>query len=488
MLGVKLRSDRVDTYDELGERGQPVYRVAPQILEVLRRQLEHPDLAKHFAVPQANDDGTVVDWYAPEEGEVIPWSSATPEERQAMRSQILGVEKTLEGLAAKIRAKDASGDRRLLGALLHWVTYFPDFSYIYQVNQRAVVCFWGFLHAGADRSRNPLHIPDVVPEPVPPASPAVEPAITPAAPVMPSGPSPAAMPLANDPPRTPWWKRWWMWLLLALLLLLLLFGLRSCFMQPALPTLSLPSVTPTLPDLKVDPPSVPNLASQASGLSLPSLPTFNGSAGGASTGGLPAGVPDTGRGGTAPLMPAAPEPGAGNASPVPPTVPDIAAAPTPADDAQAALAPPLPSDNQAARALPSTLPATAPGSDPGAGLAIPAGAKDGRADFLNGHWRAGAGIQDRATGAPLRLEYQFEKGEGHVLVRRHNGVECKASTSASMAGGALSLTNSSQAACSDGTAYELPKVECKPNARESAHCQGSYGDVRFPISMRQANP
>lgn len=477
MLGVKLRSDRVDTYDELGERGQPVYRVAPQILEVLRRQREYPDLAKHYAVPQANDNGTMVDWYAPEQGEVIPWSSATPEEQQSMQAQLVRAESVLKGIADQIRTEDATGDRRLFGALLHWVSFLPDHSYVYLVNQRAVVCFWGFLHAGADRSRNPLHFPEAVSQSAPSIPLVAEDVPVPLAPVA-SPAVPLAEPAPDSPPPAPWWKRWWMWLLLALLLLLLLFGLRSCLSPSALPKFALPDMTPSLPDFKVDVPrpDLPALATQTPGFSMPSLPTM---------GSMPSiGAPE----GSVPL----PDPASSVAATLPPANSDpVPAGATPATQAEAgpsAIPPPAVPNPPDAAVPPASIPSQSPGGSPGAGLTIPAGAKDGRADFLNGHWRAGAGIQDRATGAPLRLEYQFEKGEGHVVLRRHNGVECKAPTSASMANGALSLTNSSQAACSDGTAYELPKVECSSSARESAQCQGSYGDARFPMSMRQAHP
>ena len=51
---------------------------------------------------------------------------------------------------------------------------------------------------------------------------------------------------------------------------------------------------------------------------------------------------------------------------------------------------------------------------PGKSLQIPPAASNGQANFLNGKWKAGAGIQDKNTGKPLRLEYEFNKGKGQV--------------------------------------------------------------------------
>ncbi|OAE57618.1 hypothetical protein DBL07_13670 [Achromobacter mucicolens] len=121
-------------------------------------------------------------------------------------------------------------------------------------------------------------------------------------------------------------------------------------------------------------------------------------------------------------------------------------------------------------------------------MQIPVGTKEGNADFLNGNWRAGAGIQDRDTGEPLRLHYQFENGEGSVTLKRHNGVQCSAPVSAAVSKGSLMISNSVAAKCSDGGTYEMPQIQCQPGATSIASCAGNYGDNRFPISMRRAQP
>ncbi|MGB3425355.1 SrfA family protein, partial [Castellaniella sp.] len=118
-------------------------------------------------------------------------------------------------------------------------------------------------------------------------------------------------------------------------------------------------------------------------------------------------------------------------------------------------------------------------------LSLPPNLANGPADFLNGQWRAGAGIQDAQTGKPLRLEYQFKDGKGQVTVTRGNAT-CQGPVSAAMEGGALHITPNGQAQCSDGGQYELPRIQCKPGATTSADCAGHYRDMRFPLSMRQS--
>lgn len=119
-------------------------------------------------------------------------------------------------------------------------------------------------------------------------------------------------------------------------------------------------------------------------------------------------------------------------------------------------------------------------------LQIPAeSSKTGNVDFLNGKWNAGAGIQDKTTGKPLRLNYEFEKGKGKVRVERGDGVQCVGDVNAAMRGGSLSIANTGIANCSDGSFYQLPSVNCKPDVAGSADCEGEYGSgQRFPMSMK----
>lgn len=119
-------------------------------------------------------------------------------------------------------------------------------------------------------------------------------------------------------------------------------------------------------------------------------------------------------------------------------------------------------------------------------LSIPEDGANGSTEFLNGDWRAGAGIQDRRTGKPLRLEYRFNDGKGEVTVRRPDGVACSGPVVAGMSSGSLGIDSQGQAACADGSNYDMPQVTCAQGAQSIADCTGSYGNERFPMSMRRA--
>ena len=78
--GVLLRSGRADAFMALGEGGRPVFRSALQLREALRRRAGN--FADHLAIPQSNETGSTLDWYSPVSGQVVPWTTATEQERE----------------------------------------------------------------------------------------------------------------------------------------------------------------------------------------------------------------------------------------------------------------------------------------------------------------------------------------------------------------------------------------------------------------------
>ncbi|MEX5452011.1 SrfA family protein, partial [Stutzerimonas stutzeri] len=249
MRGALLRSGKSETFTALGETGQPVYRAALQLREAIRRK--DANLVEHLAIPQSDELGNQIDWYSDIPGDVIPWTSATEEERAPARQQLERLKAALDDLSARFLGSDPAdqqGDKAVFGKLLKRVIYFPDESFVYLVNGKPVLTFWGFQHADADRSLEPLHClyPRSEPEPSAPI-PTPAAAATVAAPL-------AAVAVESVPVVTrPWWRRWWwLWpLLLLLLALLLLSLLRGCMPTtrlPNLPQLNLPAIsTPELP-------------------------------------------------------------------------------------------------------------------------------------------------------------------------------------------------------------------------------------------------
>lgn len=460
MQGALLRSGKSESFTALGETGQPVYRAALQLREAIRRK--SATIVDHLAIPQSNELGNI-DWYSPIAGDVIPWSAATEAERAPARAQLEVLKTALEELSERFLAADGDqplGDKAVFGKLLKRVINFPDQDFVYLVNGTPVLTFWGFEKANADRSLSPLHCLYPSAEPVIPAPAAVPPVAPAAAPLA---------PVVEIVRKRSWWRRWW-WLLplLLLLLLLLLFGLRSC-----VPAVTIPGLG-ALPGFDV--PKLPSIDVPRGGVG--SVPGLNGGAtpaDGAAAPGLPAMTAADPAAAPAAAEPAPTEPAATPAEPATPPAPEPAAQPPGAEPGPAPEPSPV---------TPPTLPA---GEPPAANqaLSIPANANNGVADFLNGQWRAGAGIQDRRTGKPLRLEYQFKNGQGDVTVHRADGVACSGPVAAAMNAGSLSIDSKGQAACADGSHYDMPKITCKQGAKSAADCTGGYANEQFPLSMRQ---
>jgi outer membrane biosynthesis protein TonB len=207
--------------------GNPVFLAAAQLRAAIARRLG-ADVVDSFAIPQRNEDGDTIDWYAPAPGPVVPWSAATPDEQARAKERLLEVRERIEELARTMQA-EPSGERQVFGRLLEHVTTFPGDEHVYLVDDRPVVTFWGFLENDAPVGSDPLlNLPVIEPQALPPRR------------------------------RIPWW----VWLLLALLLLALLYLLWRAWQTPPpeapLPGVQQPAVEePPAPVPLTDAPSEP---------------------------------------------------------------------------------------------------------------------------------------------------------------------------------------------------------------------------------------
>jgi hypothetical protein len=273
----------------------------------------------------------------------------------------------------------------------------------------------------------------------------------------------------------PWWRRWWWLLLLPLLLLLLwlLLGLRGCVPIPSVAVDLLPEgIVPV--EKQLEEPKLPGNVTTLNGVPV------NGTVVGSTTGN---GTAVTGTHGVE-----APAVEGSEADTAPAGVtqdPGKDPAKDPAAD-PAAESPTTPPENKTAPPDITSPEAEKPATKPGPPLSIPPDAADGAAKFLDGQYRAGAGIQDRRTGKPLRLEYQLKDGKGEVTVHQADGTKCSGPVSATMKGGSLAIDSQGQAVCADGSTYDMPKVNCRKGATTVADCTGGYGKDQFPMSMRHA--
>jgi len=70
MHGALLRTGKSDEFIAVGETGQPVHKAALQLIAALARKA--PPMAGFLAVPKSNEQGSVIDWYSPVQGDVGP--------------------------------------------------------------------------------------------------------------------------------------------------------------------------------------------------------------------------------------------------------------------------------------------------------------------------------------------------------------------------------------------------------------------------------
>lgn len=503
MPGALLRSGKLQEFKPLGEDGQPVYTSALQLREAIRLKLGR-DAAHCLAVPQRNETGDRIDWYAPEEGDVVPWSAATDDERVQAKAMLEKMHASLLQVGSTMRGEQ-SRDRQIFGRLLEKVIYFPDDTHVYLVNGKPVLTFWGFTDPLGGSGEDPLG--------------RLQPRAAVATPVS-ASPLPVAEPAPLPPPvpvaarkRFPWW-----WLLLLLLLLLLLyFLLRSCAPDVPLPFVE-PDVTEEQPvetvrdGVRYD--ADGNVISTVDGSTTSSGVTEGSVTPDAGTEPPPDLQPDamTPEEGMPEETPPAEEPTpeepateppagqepAAEEPPVPEEPPQEEQPPTepPAEEQPPAGEPPAPEEQPAEQQQPTPpeLQDQAQQPKPQSGqqppmkpLEIPPdAARTGNTDFLDGKWKAGAGIQDARTGKPMRLDYDFKDGKGKVKITGSDGVECVGDVNTSMSGGGLVINNQGQAKCKDGSTYKLPNVTCKPGATSAADCSGQYDNSnKFPISMKQ---
>jgi hypothetical protein len=275
----------------------------------------------------------------------------------------------------------------------------------------------------------------------------------------------------------PWWRRWWWLLLLPLLLLLLwlLLGLRGCVPIPSVAVDLLPEgIVPV--EKQLEEPKLPGNVTTLNGVPV------NGTVVGSTTG---TGTAVTGTHGVEAPAVEGNEADAATAGVT--QDPGNDPAKDPAADS-AAESPTTPPENKTAPPDITSPEGEKPAATkkPGPPLSIPPDAADGAAKFLDGQYRAGAGIQDRKTGKPLRLEYQLKDGKGEVTVHQADGTKCSGPVSATMKGGSLAIDSQGQAVCADGSTYDMPKVNCRKGATTVADCTGGYGKEQFPMSMRHA--
>lgn len=457
-----LRSGNLDAVLALGENGQPVYLSALQLRETLRLRKQQK-LADCLAIPQANERGDRIDWYAPFSGRVKSWNAASESERQQALSQLENHQQTMTAISQRALSADKPA-LKLFGALLSKAFQFPDRQYVYLVDGRPVLTFWGFVELDK-RSRSdalaclrttlqpePLSDEPLVAAPLPKAAPTPvpttpEPVIAPP----PVTPPPASAPVsayqamtelsdnANDnetvseaapavaTPAAPAKRsRRLLWTVVPLTLAIAAALAVSFWPHHAEQPIA--AAPEQAPEADSRPHAIIPAATQAKSLALRD---------------------------TLPLRDA------------------VVAAPAPA----AAPETPVPTDAAPAPATPVAKDA----------LVMPTHAvRNGSTRFLDGNWRVSLQLSNMPGFKAPSLRYQFRDGKGTATLIQGDGTRCKAEATAGlMSSGNLIINSRYTARCANGTRYKMPQLVCK-QGDGAAVCEAQFGnDVTYPMSIKR---
>lgn len=499
----------------LGENGQPLWHSAQQIRETLRLRQQQM-LADLFAVPQPNEAGNRLDWYAAFSGKVVTWNSASESVRAGMLSRLEEAEIALREMSHTALA--ASKPRhKLFGALLLKALQFPDQNCVFLVGGKPVITFWGF-NAINKKIADPLDslrssTPDslsaslVKENCAPPAMPAMEAKtfsgsppqdivrqtetpgmanttrMTPAQLVTPQ--SVAVSPSENN-------------------------QLGTLNQRPVSTAAEINGLTVSQTYEQAQPAGVTSSQAKkasegqwlrygwvSTGIALVAL--FGFQLRGYVTTEKTASIASLNTPAVTPDKPSqnmqAPQPDT-RAPIFLPTLSTLSAASLPLNAASVAR-----SDTPAAITVPAPATAVMPPSaarnrqiaSTSTGIAkddlvLPTNAvRLGTTTFLNGNWQAILDIKTPVTGRPPILHYQFTNGKGRVKLRQGDGAHCRVAVFAGlMRSGNLVINSRTKAKCSDGTRYAIPELTCKQDATGSAQCTARYDEnTAYPITIKR---
>lgn len=453
MAKTLLRSGDLDDYQAVGGGGQAVFDSALQIREALRLRKQQA-IVDCLAIPQVNDEGDRVDWYAPIAGEVTSWKAADEETRfRALRY----LESTLDS-AASLSRKCMQSDKtaqQLFGSLLAKALQFPGENHVFLIDGKPVITFWGFVNLNESAREDvlaclreidipepivieeeedaepeiadeepvkvtlsqpdeplisvPVNIAPIVNEPTPP----------PAEPEPNVAEAPAVEPAAVTPPpvkrarRIPMWSLPVAAVVVAAVAAPLLWNSHSSTAEPA-PVAQQP-VTEPAPVIASNTPPLPQLIA------------------------------------VLPLR---------QAEFVAPPKKEVPVEPAPVEIAV------IPKDR----------------------LVMDANEmKAGTTRFLNGDWRVIIDVKDPVTGKAPALRYQIQNNKGTARLVQSSKVTCRADLYSGLhKTGELMIKSRSNARCTDGTRYPLPEITCKAGTHDVAECTARYdSNTVVPLTFRK---
>ncbi|MHA0874652.1 SrfA family protein [Enterobacter pasteurii] len=443
MAKTLLRSGNLDDFQAVGGGGQAVFESALQIREALRLRKQQA-IVDCLAIPQVNDGGDRVDWYSPIEGTVSGWKAADEDDRYRALRYLENTLASVESLSKKCLQSPKTA-QQLFGSLLSKAFQFPGENFVFLVNGRPVICFWGFVNLNESARDDVLDClrESLIPEPAPVIieEPEPEPEPEPAAVVTfeqadaPLIAQATAVRITEDDLYTP---------------------------EPARVNVEPTEPAPALAQKKRRSPLwlLPVAAVAIAAIAAPQL--------------WPKQAPTA-----APAATPAPAP--------------VAIAPAPVKTVKPLeLTLPL----HQAEVVEPKFKTPAPAAEPVVITAIPKDAmvmeanqvKAGLTRFLNGTWRAFLDVQDPLTGKPPSLRYQIQNNKGFARVVHGDNIVCRVEVFSGLhSNGELLIKTRGNARCTDGSRYPMPEVACKAGTSDVAECTARYdANTVVPLTFKKA--
>ncbi|WP_449567133.1 SrfA family protein [Lelliottia nimipressuralis] len=446
MAKTLLRSGNLDDFQAVGGGGQAVFESALQIREALRLRKQQT-IVDCLAIPQVNDGGDRVDWYSPVDGDVLGWNAADEDARFRALRYLENTLSSVESLSKKSLQSPKTA-QQLFGSLLSKAFQFPGENFLFLVDGKPVIAFWGFVNLNENAREDVLDClrESLKPEPMP--APVKEPE--------PEEPAPAIVfeqadaPLIAPPP----------------VVRVTEDDLYSAEPAPVvIPEVSTPAEpTPVVVGKKRRVPlwSLPVAAVIVAAIATPLL--------------WPKQAPSA-----EPVATPAPAP--------------IAIAPKPVKPA-VEMAMNLPLHQAEILPVKAAEPAPVPVAEPVIISAIPKDAmvmdavqvKTGSTKFLNGTWRAMLDVKDPITGKAPSLRYQIQNNKGTARVVQGDNVICRSDIFSGLhSNGELMIKSRGNARCTDGSRYPMPEIACKAGINDVAECTARYdAKTVVPLTFKKA--
>lgn len=447
MAKTLLRSGNLDDFQAVGGGGQAVFESALQIREALRLRKQQA-IVDCLAIPQVNDSGDRVDWYSPVEGSVTSWKSADEDDRYRALRYLENTLASVESLSKKCLQSPKTA-QQLFGSLLSKAFQFPGENFLFLVDGKPVISFWGFVNLNENARDDVLDClrESLIPEP---------------APVVIDDPEPEPEP---EPVMT--------------------------FEHADEPLVAPSTVVRITPEELYEPEPAPVVAQP---VQEP----------------VPANIVKKRR---VPLwtLPVAAVIVAAVAAPLlwPKQAPSAEPAPAPAPEPVEIAPKPIKAVEPLAMKLPlhqaevvaskekESAPAEAASQPaPVVIVAIPKDAmvmeanqvKAGSTRFLNGTWRAILDVKDPVTGKPPSLRYQIQNNKGFARVVHGDNIVCRAEVFSGLhSNGELMIKSRGTARCTDGSRYPMPEVACKAGTSDIAECRARYdANTVVPLTFKKA--